>query len=378
MILQILGITEERIWELLAEKIGQERVDQIRGALDVLTGVWGFVRDVINEGPGAIWTYIQTQISNLWDMVLEQVKDWIVSKIIEKVTTKLLSMLDPTGVMAVINSFIAVYNAIESFIEYLREMLEIVNSFVKGIAEIARGVIQSAANFLEETLADAIPIVIGFLANQVGLGDISDKIREIIGRVQELVMAGLGWLIDKAMAAIQSIMSIFRGGGTEEGQEEAAADDGDDGDDADLTDDEVGERMTFRAAEKTHTLWISTTGGLVEVMVRSTTMSVADKLDEWEGRASELGDQESEALSLISTARSQYETTKSEGLEAYQEIQEAESDESAENVEEAIQADNEAESAEGTLKGTLVSLFELFEEENDVKERVENEPLNRI
>ena len=43
-------------------------------------------------------------------------------------------MLDPTGIMAVVNSFIAFFNAIQSAIEYLRDILEIVNRYVTTLA----------------------------------------------------------------------------------------------------------------------------------------------------------------------------------------------------------------------------------------------------
>ncbi len=211
MVLQILGITADRIMEKVAQRIGPERMERIRGMWERLTGIWSFVKDVMERGPVAIWERIQEKITDLWNTVLDSVKNWIMTKVIEKVTTKLLSMLDPTGIMAVVNSFIATYNAIESFIEYLREMLEIVNSFVAGVAEIARGSITRAATFLEGALADGLPIAIGFLANQVGLGSIGEKVGEMIERVREMVDGALDWLVDKAVSAGEGLISMGRG-----------------------------------------------------------------------------------------------------------------------------------------------------------------------
>src|SRR5690606_20392241 len=54
-VLQVLGISMERIWQKLAERIGQETVDRIRGAIDRLIGIWNFVRDVQERGVAAIW-----------------------------------------------------------------------------------------------------------------------------------------------------------------------------------------------------------------------------------------------------------------------------------------------------------------------------------
>ncbi|MBG6132802.1 hypothetical protein IWQ47_004368 [Aquimarina sp. EL_43] len=203
LVLEILGISVdkimERVWIKLTEQIGAEKVAKIKGAIDKLTGIWAFVKDVIKRGPIAIWEYVQEKLSELWNMVLDAAKNWIMTKVIESVITKLLSMLDPTGIMAVINSVIAIYKAIQSFIEHLKAMLEILNSFVNGVAEIAAGNIKVAADFLEGAMAKGVPVLIGFLANQVGLGDIGKKLAEIIGKVREKITEGIDWLVGKAL-----------------------------------------------------------------------------------------------------------------------------------------------------------------------------------
>ncbi len=209
-VLEVLGITVERIWQKLAERIGEERVARIRGMIDRLTGIWTFVKDVATRGPIAIWEYIQERLSNLWSTVLEAVRNWVMTRIVERITVRLLSMLDPTGIMAVVNGFIAFYNAVQSFIRYLREMLEIVNSFVVGVAEIARGNVTNAANFLENSLSQGMPVAIGFLANQVGLSGIGRRIGEMIERVRGLVDRALTWLVDRAVSAGSSLLNMGR------------------------------------------------------------------------------------------------------------------------------------------------------------------------
>ncbi|MEM8528695.1 MAG: DUF4157 domain-containing protein, partial [Bacteroidota bacterium] len=211
LVMQILGLTVDKLWNLLAKKIGQKKVDKIKGGLDKLKGVWLFVKDVMQNGIAAVWKYIKEKISNLWNIVLEEVKSWIITKIIEKVVTKLLSMLDPTGIMAVVNGFMAFFKAIQSAIEYFKQMLEVVQSFTGGIAEIATGAISTAAKFLENALVKALPVAISFLANQVGLGNIGKKLKEIIGKIQGFIEKALNWLVDKAMAGLKGIMGLFKG-----------------------------------------------------------------------------------------------------------------------------------------------------------------------
>jgi hypothetical protein len=200
-VLEVLGISMERIWEKLAAhpRIGPERVARLRSMINTLEGIWTFIRDVQERGVAAIWEKIQEQLTNLWNTVIDAVKNWVMERIVTQVTARLLSMLDPTGIMAVVNSCIAIYSAIQSFIKYMRQMLEVINSFVNGVADIAAGNITTAANYLENTMGRAMPIVIGFLANQVGLGGVGRRIGEMIERVREMVDRALTWLVNRAV-----------------------------------------------------------------------------------------------------------------------------------------------------------------------------------
>lgn len=221
-VLQVLGISMDRIWEKLAERIGQENVDRIRRAIDRLVGIWNFVRDVQERGVVAIWEYIESQISGLWDMVLEKAQEWVMERIINRAIQWLLSLLDPTGIMPVINSFIAFFRAVQSAIEYLRDILAIINDYVSTIASIARGAIEPGAQKMEQGLANTVPIAIGFLANQFGLGRIGDKIQEIVAGIRGVIDRALDWLLDRAVSAGQALLRSLGMGGAEEGGEEAA------------------------------------------------------------------------------------------------------------------------------------------------------------
>ena len=209
-ILQVLGITIDNIFRLLATRIGEERAQQLRGMLDMATGAWSFVADVVEHGPAAIWERIQEQLSNLWDTVLTNIVTYINERIIARASAWLLSMLDISGIMPVVNSVIAIYNAIQSFVEYFVPILRIINQYVTMLADVARGNIAGAANYVEELLGDSMPIMIGFLANQFGFGDIASRMQEILESVKTRIDAGILWVIDRAIAIGGAIMQAGR------------------------------------------------------------------------------------------------------------------------------------------------------------------------
>lgn len=226
-VLNVLGISMERIWEKLGNRIGAENVARIRGVIDRLVGIWSFIKDVQERGVVAIWEYIEGQLSNLWNMVLQKAQDFIMERIINRAIQWLLSLLDVTGIMPVINAVMGFFHAVQSAIEYLRDILEIINDWVTTIAAVARGEIQPGADKMERGLANAIPVAIGFLANQFGLGNIGEKIGEIVEGLRALVDQALDWLIDRAVSAMESLMATLGFGGGEEEAEAAAAGAGD-------------------------------------------------------------------------------------------------------------------------------------------------------
>ncbi len=208
----LLGLTLENIWRILAEHVGQPMVERIRGAIEFASGAWEFIQVAVTEGLPGLWRMIQERISDLWNIVLDSVVGWVNTAIIATGTRWLLSLLDATGITPVINSLIAIYRAIESFAQYIREMLEIVNSVVAGIAEIAQGMIQTAADYLETTMADAIPIVVGFLANQFGLGRLGERVRELVESIRERVNGALDWIIGNAVRVGRGFLDMVRSG----------------------------------------------------------------------------------------------------------------------------------------------------------------------
>ncbi len=173
-------------------------------------------------------------------------------------------MLDPTGIMAVINSAIAIYRAIQSFMRYLRQMLEVVNSFVNGVADIAEGNVTTAANYLENTMGRAMPIVVGFLANQVGLSGVGRRIAEMIGSVRGMVDRALTWLVNRAVDTGMNLLDRVMGRGGAQTDPNAPSQVV-----HNFPDVQVSE--PFRMGEESHTITFTSRGGIVEITMASDT-----------------------------------------------------------------------------------------------------------
>ncbi|GAB1641055.1 DUF4157 domain-containing protein [Krasilnikovia sp. MM14-A1259] len=275
LVLQVLGITTEMLWQKLGKQIGEENVKKIRAGLDMAGEAFAFIKDVEENGVGAIWKYVEKQLGNLWDTLLKIVMDWITKEIIEKATAKLLSMLDPTGIMAVVNSTIAFFKAVQSVIDYIREILQIINDYVSTLAAIAKGDIQAGAAKVEKGLANAVPVAIGFLANQAGLGSVPEELAEHVKELQKVIDEAVEWLFAQAKSLGQAALNAITGGGSpgqpaEPGAPAAAGADG----------PIVPTGKTpFSMDGMGHTVWFETAGGKSQLFMASSPGWLKGKLD---------------------------------------------------------------------------------------------------
>lgn len=193
LVLQILGITYPKVRVKLVKVLGEKTVSLLETA-------FAFLKTLVTEGPAAAWQQIVAAIGSLWDLVIGGIKDWAVTKIVTAAITKLVTMLNPAG--AVIQAIIATYNTIAFFIERINQILDFVDAVVDSIANLAEGKIAQAANWIEKAMAKSIPVLLGFLARLVGLGDVSAQVKKVIAGIQAKVDKGIDkaidWIVAKA------------------------------------------------------------------------------------------------------------------------------------------------------------------------------------
>jgi len=186
-VLSVLGITWQNIRQKLVRVIGERAVSVLETGFDIVV-------TLVREGPAAAWEKIKESLSNLRDMVMEQIMSFVNSRIVQAAITRLITSLNPAG--AFIQAIIAIYNTIMFFVERLRQIAQVAMSFIDSIASIASGVIAAAANRVEQTMGGLLTLVISFLARLVGLGKVSDAVTNIINRIRAPIDRALDRVVD--------------------------------------------------------------------------------------------------------------------------------------------------------------------------------------
>jgi phage tail protein X len=169
----------------LAQLIGE---DGVEGLMEILN----IVQVIMDGNFGALWTIVSEYLTDLQDVVFDGIKEFLIEKVVKAGITWILGMLNPAG--AFIKACMAIYDIVMFFIERGSQIMSLVNAVIDSISAIVGGNISAMANAIENALARAIPVAIGFLASLLGLGGIGEKVKEVVEKVRGLV--------DKALDAI--------------------------------------------------------------------------------------------------------------------------------------------------------------------------------
>jgi hypothetical protein len=142
-------------------------------------------------------------------MVIGAFQDWLITTIVQKAITKIVSMFNPAG--AIVQAILAIVSIVQFVVEKAAQIMEFVESVINSIHAIATGSIGAAVKRIETALANAVPILIGFLASLLGLSGVSAKIREFITKVQTKVDAAIDKAIAKVVAFVKKTIGKLLG-----------------------------------------------------------------------------------------------------------------------------------------------------------------------
>jgi len=252
LVLDVLGITYDKMRAKAVKLIGERAVGLIEKAVE-------YIRELVTGGPAKLWEKVKEDLGNLKAMVIDAIQDWLITTIIRQAVAKVVSMFNPAG--AIVQAVIAIYNVVMFVIERAQQIMALVEAVVNSVYAIASGAIGGAISWIEKSLASAIPLVIGFLARLLGLGGISEKIKEFIKKVQAKVDAA----IDKAIAKVVGVVKkLF--GAAKEGARKLL--------------NWWKKKVPINAANEKHTLLFDGKGGSARLVIRSSPTDPLAFLDE--------------------------------------------------------------------------------------------------
>ena len=204
IVLQILGLTYANFRARAVKIVGEPVVAGMEKAAEIFL-------IIKNEGIKGLWRFIKEKLTDLKSMVLDAILDFVKERVIIAGVTWIIGLLNPAS--AFFKACKAIYDIIVFFVTRGQQIMALVNAVLNSLGAIAKGAIGVAAGFVENALAKAIPVAIGFLAGLLGLGDPSKPVRALIDKAQAPVNKAIDWVINLAVKAVKALGGLLAKGG---------------------------------------------------------------------------------------------------------------------------------------------------------------------
>lgn len=189
LVTQMLGLT----WDYFRDKAVKMLGEPVVSAMETGLELFQIIR---KDGVQGLWDHIKEQFTDLKEMVMDAIRDMIVTKVIEAGIKWILGLLSPAG--AFIKAAMLIIDIVKFFVERAAQIFELVNAFIEGIKALASGNVGAVAKAIEKALVKAIPILIGFLAALVGVTGLTSKVQKIIKKVRKRIDKAIRKIIKKA------------------------------------------------------------------------------------------------------------------------------------------------------------------------------------
>ncbi len=195
-VLSVLGMTWVNLRAKLVKAIGESAVVVLETTFDIVV-------TLVRDGPAAAWEQIKTQLTNLKEMAIGAIIDFVVDVVTKKAIPKLISMFIPG--LGFISAIMSVYDMVMVFVDKIAQIVQLVTGFVDSIAAIAAGNTSAAAKKIVSVLANGLSLAIVFAAGFASIGRIADKLRAVLEKIRAPFDKAMNWLvgwIEKAAKAV--------------------------------------------------------------------------------------------------------------------------------------------------------------------------------
>jgi hypothetical protein len=210
-VLSVMGLSMNHLFDLMQKRFDKSTVDSLRVWYGRLGRIWDWVTEIRSKKPAEVTAEIIGAAKGFAKSILEGIVIWIVEKVSTELATMAAAAAASAGLSEVLDAIRRVYRAIKTAVRWMRTILEMVNNALDSIMNIAAGTLAPAAAILEGAMKRATPAVIGFLGDQVGLGGIADKIRELIDDLREKIDETILTIFDKLKEFFSTIAQGISG-----------------------------------------------------------------------------------------------------------------------------------------------------------------------
>jgi len=203
LLAQLLGLTYQQIRTQIVNKLGKKG----ETIVSTLETSFEFVQILLTGGPLALWDHIKQSLSDLKQTVVDGIKDYLIKTVVKEGIFWILGLINPAG--ALVKVVKTLVNVVMFFVERFQQIVDFAKSIFDAVGKIASGDLKQAAKAVENAIAKSLPVMIGFLANLIGLGGLAKSVvnimKKIGDKVKNVINKVVAWIAKKGRKLFKKI-----------------------------------------------------------------------------------------------------------------------------------------------------------------------------
>ncbi|MGW5424666.1 hypothetical protein [Streptomyces sp. NPDC003943] len=203
LITSLLGLT----WANLRTRITSKGVpDQ---ALTAVESSLPLAQTLAREGPAGAVKEIEAEVGDLKSTILSKLTEYLIPTVIVAGITWILSLLNPAS--AFVRAVKGIIDIVSFVVNQGAQIAAFVNSVLDAVIEIANGGAAGVPKMVETALAGSIPVLIGFLASLLGIGNLANKVKSVFQSVAKPVNRAVDKLVDFIVRKGKALWNKLKG-----------------------------------------------------------------------------------------------------------------------------------------------------------------------
>ncbi|MFB7579524.1 hypothetical protein [Streptomyces hydrogenans] len=208
LITSLLGLTWDNIRTRITRKgVPEEAMTAVETSVPV-------AQSLAKEGPAGAVKEIEAEAGDLKSTILSKLTEYLVPTVIIAGVTWILSLLNPAS--AFVRAVKGIIDIVTFVVNQGAQIADFVNAVLDAVIEIANGGAAGVPKMVETALAASIPLLIGFLAALLGIGNLANKVKSVFQAVSKPVNRAIDKIVDfiakKGKALWQKLKAKARGG----------------------------------------------------------------------------------------------------------------------------------------------------------------------
>ncbi|MDX2678035.1 phage tail protein [Streptomyces sp. NY05-11A] len=208
-ILQVIGGLLGLTWANIRARITRKGVpDQAVTAAEQSVPV---AQALQREGPAGAVEHIKESVGDLKSTILQKLTSYLIPTVIVAGITWIVSLLNPAS--AFVRAVKGIIDIVTFVVTQGAQLIGFVNSVLDAVVAIASGGEAGVPALIEGALAASIPVLIGFLAALLGVGNLAAKVKQVFHAVAKPVNKAIDKIVDFIAKTAKKLWAKFKAAG---------------------------------------------------------------------------------------------------------------------------------------------------------------------